>query len=833
MSILLKLNLENATRRSSALATETPEGRDSIISLIFGEKRRRAKRTQTEPNTPKSYAGSTTEDFDGSKKDTEKHEKDKFLDIFEKPEKDHADGRAIHRKLVKNTFFEENKELFDEKLDSEGIICLCKRLALETFNENEIIYEKGEKLNDKIYFVYKGEVEVLQLGEVATFKQSNFSTMSKEVIEGSQQPKPRMSLIFRQLNLESEITHDPSTGKKTFNLRGFMATNPHLKTLAGRKIGSGEYFGGEILNGEQLEREETLMAKTETHLLVMNLKDFEYVKNRYDKETIHKLNYITQYLSVIIQHQPEVKNTLFHYMAEKTLPLGEILINEGDLEDHFYFLYEGKCEVQKKMKEMPADGGSPKLATQKTAPICLVETGTFLGEELLFKPLLGYDYTIKVTSAKAIFFKFEVKKFRHNFDKEILDGIKERYEGKSKKHQEIFENVSKQINKRNSKIFTHPILNSKSPTPNPHPNLGLGNRWDAVTAGSYGEQDTISTVTQRNDLISTKRILARLEGPISEKSPKIEKRDSLTNKGIAVIRDQIKSFHHQMVMSKPDRIITEEGNHSPVNPRGRNIRGTGKNYNTEHDEWGSRHRLDSLDEMSRVNGREKIALHSNKMEEYLNSIDNMDMSPKGSVKKPRESRLLSDIEHFRLVDSPFHHKEHKEISTERDIFISQKGKIKSNDYAQSRSPLRKISRSVKVPSPKINLDALRSQFFDSPKISMRDYLAMYKKANLQNKLSRNIDAIIQPRDGEFVKLQKTARVLPQLNNDHSPKMYTLTESDNKKLIGSKSAKGLIPVGKMTPGRRSEQVVLEPIFEKYRQAKAMSKVRMTDRELREK
>lgn len=825
MSILLKLNLENATRRSSALATETPEGRDSIISLVFGEKRRRVKRTQTEPNTPKSYGTSTTEDLDINKKDLEKPEKDKFLGIFEKPEKDPADGRAIHRKLAKSTFFEEHKELFEEKLDPEGIICLCKGLSLETFNENEIIYERGDKVNDKIYFVYKGEVEVLQLGEVATFKQSNFSTMSKEVVEGSPQPKPRMSLVFRQLNLESQITHDPNTGRRTLNLKGFMAANPHLKTFTGRKIGNGEYFGGEMLTREQLEREETVMAKMETHLLVMNVKDFEHVKNRYDKETIQRLNYLTKYLDVVIQNQPGVKNKLFSCMTDKVLPLGEILINEGDMDHHFYFLYEGKCEVQKKMREMPADGSSPKPAAHKFVPICLVENGTFLGEEVLFNPLAGYDYTIKVTSAKAVFFKFETKKFKHSLDKEIIQDIKERYEGKSKKHQEIYENVSKQINKRSSKIFSQPILNSKTPTPQPHINLGFGPKWDVV-AGSYGsathEPESISTVTQRNDGVSTKRFSAQLT--LGDKSPKGEKRGSLNNKGIAVIRDQIKSFHHQqVVIPKPDRIITEEGSGA------RNRRST-RGFNTEHDEWGSGHKLDSLEDVSRVHGKEgRNNIHSNKMDDYLNSIGDMDTSPKGSSKKAH-SKFFSDIEHFRIVESPFHHKEViKEVHTERDIFIMKSGKIKSNDNGQSRSPLRKMSKSVKMPSPKINLEALRNQFFDSPSVSMRDYLAMYKKANLQNKLSRNIADTIQARDGEYAKLKKTARVLPQLHlhGDYSPKIYMHTEGDYVKLSGSKSAKGLI--GKITPGRKNEHVVLGPIFEKYKQGKLVAK----PRDLREK
>jgi cAMP-binding proteins - catabolite gene activator and regulatory subunit of cAMP-dependent protein kinases len=132
--------------------------------------------------------------------------------------------------------------------------------------------------------------------------------------------------------------------------------------------------------------------------------------------------------------------TMFKSLFEKSLKYGDMITREGTEGDFFYLLYKGKCELKKKpLEEKPDIYTRPD--EKKRIAICQVDVGSFIGEEILF--CKEYEYDVKVVSSGAVLFEFDKKRFREDFEPDLIQSLKKLYLEKREKNLEIFSSALK------------------------------------------------------------------------------------------------------------------------------------------------------------------------------------------------------------------------------------------------------------------------------------------------------------------------------------------------------------------------------------------------------
>ena len=178
------------------------------------------------------------------------------------------------------------------------------------------------------------------------------------------------------------------------------------------KVEKGGSFGERAFFESQV-RLETAIANTDCEFLVMNKRDFLYISQNYDSKRKHMIQFMIDFI-------PDVENiaaydfleNLLNTLREKTYDRGSYVIQEGDTGDDFYVLCEGSCEIIKNIKVYDTVNPKDKSNTFKKMlrvggtqnhqlPVCTIQKGVFIGEEILIKPKNTYDFSVKVTSAYA------------------------------------------------------------------------------------------------------------------------------------------------------------------------------------------------------------------------------------------------------------------------------------------------------------------------------------------------------------------------------------------------------------------------------------------------
>jgi len=687
---------------------------------------------------------------------------DRFLTIFNRIIKDLADGRAIHRKIKTNDFFKDYQDLFEEELDQEGAIHLCRTMNLETFYENQQVYTKGQPTNDKVFLIYSGELEAFTTIEPPSYdlKQSNFNNQPSSR-QGSPQPRAK--------SIKGLSIHAPS-----------------------RPIPEGEYFGNESLENEPERTETVVVQSAQAQLLVFKAQDFEFVKQRYQKEMANKLNIAAKYFTPTHQKEADIKTKLFHSLQEKILPLGEILIHEGLCSNFFYFLYEGKCELQKRLK--PEAGGSesssPRMAKggfQKQANICLLENGAFLGEEVLFQEDPVYQYSVRVTSARAMFFKFDKEDFQRVFGNPVVSLIEEEHNQKTGKNQEIFENISLQLHKRNNtKAFSPRFTDTQSPT---HAskweasslNISLLNRKATFPSISYetegpdfiwGSEPTQqdfspthrrlpqmlhSTVVPKESPRGTNGIVGFSSKGLNKISIKLTNISSPTNrtfKGERLSLDDFSPFKKSKL-----GLVTE----SSLTARRHNDRLC--TLETTKEAKNSLNLMDDIIKSARFES--KNLPYINKVNDHSPGIS--DISEISPTRKKKNIRFFSDLLKLSLDLGPLGSLE-EDKDKKTSAFFQQshlRNPRGANEFSpketspppKSKSPQ---MRTPRIPLPlgqKIDLEGLKQHFHGTQKNGVKEYLATYKKAAIQNKMNRNLASTLQLTEGDCA-VQMRLKPLP-------------------------------------------------------------------------
>jgi CRP-like cAMP-binding protein len=147
----------------------------------------------------------------------------------------------------------------------------------------------------------------------------------------------------------------------------------------------------------------------------------------------------------------------YKYYDMVTIDKGGIVTSQNEIGDYVYLIKEGECQayMKKAKKQIPNPsetvsefGKTFRIKSNYDPNIKLFISGVgyFVGEEILFNNDGIYNYTIKVLSISATFFRLEKQKLINKFSKSVLSDLKKIYEQKLFSHGKVLNQKVKPLN---------------------------------------------------------------------------------------------------------------------------------------------------------------------------------------------------------------------------------------------------------------------------------------------------------------------------------------------------------------------------------------------------
>jgi hypothetical protein len=143
---------------------------------------------------------------------------------------------------------------------------------------------------------------------------------------------------------------------------------------------------------------------------------------------------------------------LIYRLEEKKFSIGDLICKEGDKSDRFYVLGAGQCQLLKtvildetknraQVKEKFKDHLRITDKHKVSVPLCWIEPGVFLGDEILTNPTGQFFFNVKVISTDAIVYAIDKPKFFFNFPKAVIEQVKTNCLGRAKQNYDLLKEV--------------------------------------------------------------------------------------------------------------------------------------------------------------------------------------------------------------------------------------------------------------------------------------------------------------------------------------------------------------------------------------------------------
>ena len=368
-----------------------------------------------------------------------------------------------------------------------------------------------------------------------------------------------------------------------------------------------------------------------------------------------------------------------------------------------------------------------------------------------------------------------------HFKGEIVSGIKDKYLNKRTKHQEIYDRVSKQYTKRTNKSSLMQTFSPKAPAstrgsssifnfPVPRSDSADLLRNSSIPVSpTYSHTKGSSHALNNFDNTTPKGYLPAVNSPrnltlrSNKSKEQIEKVVSSIKNPIDVLKEKMQTFYRQ-IPSKGDRICTEDDEISCMRSSRADFMTKSSNFENPTQEIGPSDAFDDSTKNLTSNMRKSHYRHQT--EDFTSHIENCEDGLRDSTRKHKASNFMNNIENVKLNfghetgRKHYHtpsHLQSKTFRTSMGGFTMGESKVVAdlNGVKQTKDQDHDLKiasarnhHTVSLINSKIDLEALRTQFFDSPRQNMRDYLATYKKAQLQNKQTRNITDRLKLKDFE-------------------------------------------------------------------------------------
>jgi CRP-like cAMP-binding protein len=368
-----------------------------------------------------------------------------------------ADDKAIYKQLTHFNIFPMIQD--HHELSVEDVIKLCHYVKYEAFKAGDIIYKKGDPSNKKAYLIISGSAthtvrDLTILREKMATKISpepNYEEETNILVETkfySPRNRTRVPTQFspdirarKAKKFADEPGETPEPVNKEIKSSLKMPEFHHgirKEEYNFRKYNVGQFFGEASLFKND-HRNETMLATTDCEFVII---DEQCILSAKDQivESEEDLNILFWSLIPGISIKPRDFMS-YKYYDIISIDKGGLVTTQNDIGEYVYIIKEGECQAFiKKVKKAvvhPANGTTDlskcfriKTNTDPNAKLFISPPGSYLGEEILFNNDGAYNYTVKVLTVSATFFRIEKQKLLNKFPKHIMGDLKKIYEQK-------------------------------------------------------------------------------------------------------------------------------------------------------------------------------------------------------------------------------------------------------------------------------------------------------------------------------------------------------------------------------------------------------------------
>lgn len=367
--------------------------------------------------------------------------------ILRAEERDEDSARKLYEHIKHFAFFEAiNTKFPGTHFDDNGFTQLCAKLKYEKVSANKTLFQEGDSTNGRVYFIYSGQVNLYKKnsegGPVQT-EQAHSQVLSLRTIDSGSIRKVTLDLGQQSSRPFIKGKHQTVVIRSEKSLFDDKLEELEKYGQADAELRTGQFFGEQALIDWE-PRQFTAVTNETCELLVLTRRDFKFLRENYDEKRKKLGGFLEEYVPQMSNVNTwQLLDELLCVIQEKTFERGTFIINEGEISDTFFAVFDGTCELIKNVRIDESTNLKDTLVSIKqllrVAPayseqlsICTVQKGTFLGDEVVFGPDRTYNFSVRVTSGFATVFMIEKTKFVQKFPLLVREEIAKLFHTKKK-----------------------------------------------------------------------------------------------------------------------------------------------------------------------------------------------------------------------------------------------------------------------------------------------------------------------------------------------------------------------------------------------------------------
>jgi len=217
------------------------------------------------------------------------------------------------------------------------------------------------------------------------------------------------------------------------------------------KITRGGFFGEKALFSKR-PRPATIITATECEFLVFSKTLFQAVIEKYDLKRKELIEFMHSFVPAIenIAQEEQVEDLIYAF-EEKIYERDAFISREGEPGTKLYLMCEGTCELTKKMTIQEKDKAKEPLdpvqklirvqpAKIQEIPVCTVNRGQFMGEEIVYQNRGVYDLSVRAYSAQVKVLVIDKYRFFAKFPDVSREKLGKVFQSKRRNHIEMIIN---------------------------------------------------------------------------------------------------------------------------------------------------------------------------------------------------------------------------------------------------------------------------------------------------------------------------------------------------------------------------------------------------------
>ena len=280
-------------------------------------------------------------------------------------------------------------------------------------------------------------------------RQDTFKAKSPNAVDKQSTHLKRLSILdLDQIEATKDgfVNHRLSRARKNLQILNKLM-NTYGKVV--ETLSVGKCFGEDVTQ-KGGKRRLTAIATKKSEVIELDIGPIQKVVEALSEKREQIKKFILSILPAMdFSYCINYLETILYTLEERRMKYHDIVFREKELGEKFYVLYNGSCQIFKKVKindtarmshvlEDCKGIYSLRLTNTEEVNICIVGNGAILGEEILFNEDSRFEYNVRVTSASAVLLVFDRQKFL-KFPQHVLLAMSKMYNMKKQHNMKILQ----------------------------------------------------------------------------------------------------------------------------------------------------------------------------------------------------------------------------------------------------------------------------------------------------------------------------------------------------------------------------------------------------------